>query len=131
MLTTTVQLNGAADYELQMVMDTSTSNTDISLSREFQFFSDPTRAHSLLEYGKGIKSSSKRKWNEHEYHFQDRKYLSHISIKISCATTQFPEFSFCGPHAKPHGVRRLSEHEVLHADCKMKILGTELLHMIF
>ena len=38
MLTTTVQLTGAADYELQMVMHTSTSNTDISLSREFQIF---------------------------------------------------------------------------------------------
>ena len=29
---------------------------------------------------------------------------------MSCAKTQFPEFSFCGPHTKPHGVRLLSKH---------------------
>ena len=108
---TTLQLPGAAAYDSYMSMHTSTENTDTSLAREFQkHLSDPTRAHSLLDHGKDRKISSKRKWNEHEYHFQDRKYLSHTSVKISCETTQFPEFSFCGLHAKPHRGRGLSKH---------------------
>ena len=43
MLTTTVQLPGAAAYDSHMPMHTLTSNTDISLSRGFnKHISDPT-----------------------------------------------------------------------------------------
>ena len=45
--------------------------------------------------------------------------MSHISVKISFATTQFPEFSFSGPHAKPHGVGGLSKHYHLRLDPKL------------
>ena len=26
-------------------------------------------------------------------------------VEMSCDTTQFPAFTFCGTHAKPHGVQ--------------------------
>ena len=56
MLITTVNLTGAATNDLWMVMNTSTSNTDISVSREFQkYISDPTRAHGLIDNGKDRK----------------------------------------------------------------------------
>ena len=43
MLMTTLQLSGAAAYDLHMAIHTSTANTDISLAREFQkHLSDPT-----------------------------------------------------------------------------------------
>ena len=94
-----------------MEIHTSTVNTDISLSREFQrYISDPTRANGLLDHGKDPKCDSKRKWTEPEYHVQYSKYVPHTSVKILCATTQSPELSFCGPHTKPHVVRGLSKH---------------------
>ena len=108
---TTVQLTGAAAYDSQMVIHTSTANLDIILAREFQKnLSDPTRTHGLLDNIKGIKRASKVKWTDHEYNIQYRKDVSHISVKIPCETTQFPELSFCGQHAKAHGVRGLSRH---------------------
>ena len=92
MLITTVQLTGASDYDSQMLMHTSTENTDISLSREFQkHLSDPIWAHGLLDHSKDIKCASKWKWNERDYHIQDIKDMPHKSVKMSCETTQFPE----------------------------------------
>ena len=38
---------------------------------------------------------------------------------MSCATTQLPALSFFCPHAKPHGVRRLSKHYHLRLDPKL------------
>ena len=102
MLITTVNLTSAATNDLWMVMNTSTSNTDISVSREFQkYISDPTRAYGLIDNGKDRKRASKHKWTDHEYHVQYRKYVQHKSVKISCNLTQFQEFLFCGPHEKP------------------------------
>ena len=49
----------------------------------------PKRAHGLLDNGKDRKRASKRKWNDRDYHIQDRKYVSHIWVKMSCATNQF------------------------------------------
>ena len=68
------------------------------------------RAHSLLVHGKYRRRAIKREWNGYEYHVQEIKDVQHISAKISCATTQFPVFSFFSPHAKPHGMRGLSKH---------------------
>ena len=41
------------------------------------------------------------------------------SVKISCDTNQFSESPFCGPHAKPHGVRYLSKNYHLLLDPKL------------
>ena len=55
MIIITVQLHVSAYYDSQMVMNTSTTNTDISLAREFQkHLSEPTRSHGLLDHGKDI-----------------------------------------------------------------------------
>ena len=70
----TVQLPSAASCESQMAMHTSTSNTDISLAREFQkHLSDLTWEHGLLDLGKYVKCASKWNWNERDYHVQDNK----------------------------------------------------------
>ena len=36
-----------------------------------------------------------------------------------CNTNQFPALTFCGPHSKPHGARRLSKHYHLLFDTKL------------
>ena len=78
-----------------MVIHTSTENIDISLASGFKKnLSDPTRAHGLLYCGKDRKHDSKQKWDEREYHVRDRKYLSHISVKMSFATAQLPPLLF-------------------------------------
>ena len=59
MLTTTVQLPGAASYDSQMEIYTSTANTYISLARESQKnISDPTYAYGLLYRANDIKRAS-------------------------------------------------------------------------
>ena len=45
-----------------------------------------------------------------QYHVQHNKYFEHQDSKIYCATNQFPELQFLGPHNKPHGVRGLVKH---------------------
>ena len=109
----TVQLTGAEHYDSHMEIYTSTANTDIGSVREFQKKSYPTKSHGLLEY------SSNLKWYESEYHVQDSKYVPHTSIKMPCTTTQVPALSFCGPHAKPHGVRGLRKSYHLVLDPKL------------
>ena len=90
MLMISVQRPVAASYESQVEIHTSTTNTEISLAREFQkHISYPTWSHGLLDLGNDIKLGSKWKWNERDYHVHDRKYVSHISVKFSYATTQF------------------------------------------
>ena len=52
MLMKNVQLPGASDYDSQMEIYTSTTNTNITLEMEFQkYLSDPTKAHGLLGHG--------------------------------------------------------------------------------
>ena len=70
----------------------------------------------MLDHGKDRKLDSKRKWKERDYHVQDRKYVQQKSVKMSCASTQFPALPFCDPHEKPHGVRGLSKHYHLLLD---------------
>ena len=101
-------------------MNISIENTYIGLARELQNnISDPARAHYLSDHSKDRKCASKRKWNSSEYYLQEIKDVSHILVKMSCATTQFPKFSFCGPHAKPHGVRGINKNYNLRLDPKL------------
>ena len=72
-----------------------------------------------MDQGKYIKIASKWKFTDCEYHVQDRKYVPHTSVNISCATTQFHALPFCGLHVKPHGVRGLSKHYHLQLDPKL------------
>ena len=102
MLTTTVQLPGATTNNSQMLMYTSMSNTDISISREFKkHLSDPTCAHGLIDHGKDRKRDSKRKFMDWEYHVQNSKDVQQKQVKMSWDPTQFQEFPFCGPHKAP------------------------------
>ena len=88
---TTLQLPGAVDYDSHVSIHTSTANTGIILTRGFQkCMSYPTRSHGLLDHFKDIKSASKWKLIERYYPVQDRKYVSHTSVKMPCATNQFP-----------------------------------------
>ena len=82
MFMTTVQLPVEATEDSQMFMHTAMINTYISLAREFQMFSDQTLEHGFIDPEEDTKQSSKRKWMEHEYHFRDRKYVQHKSVKM-------------------------------------------------
>ena len=95
MLTTKMQLPGAAGYDSQMAVNDLTVNTDISLSGLFQkHLSDLTHKYGVMDQGKDIKHSSKRKCNESEYHDQNRKDVPQTSAKIPCTTSQFSALSF-------------------------------------
>ena len=103
-----------------MVMHTSMSNIDTSIARECQeHLSDPTSAHGLIDHVEERKWAGKRKQTDHEYHVQDRKYVQHKSVKMSCAPTQFQALSFCGPHTISHLVRGLSKHYHLQLGPKL------------
>ena len=45
-----------------------------------------------------------------EYLDWESNYVQQKPVKMSCASTQFQELSFCGPYTKPHGMRRLSKN---------------------
>ena len=67
MLMATVKFTGAADYESQTEINTSTANTVISLSKELKMYlSDPIQTHDLLDNYKDRNITSKRKWTDHE-----------------------------------------------------------------
>ena len=111
MLMKNVQLTGAVANDSQMAIHIAMNNADNILARVFQkHLSYPTRAHALIGHGKDRKRASKRKWMECEYHVQDKKYVQNKPVKTLCASIKCHGISFCGPHAKPHGVRRLSKH---------------------
>ena len=68
---------------------------------------------------KDIKWASKRNWTKWVYPVKYSKAVSHTSVKMSCSAIQFLVFPFCGPHAKPHGLRGLSKHSHLQLDPKL------------
>ena len=72
-----------------------------------------------MDQGNYIKRASTWKFTEHDYHVQDNKYVLHTSVIISCVTTHFTEFSFCGMHVKSHGVIGLIKHYHLWLDTKL------------
>ena len=89
MLTTTVQLPGAAAYDSHMEKHTLTVNTDISLVREFQrHILDSTRKHGVI------------------YQVKYRK----MSIKKSGPSTSimFKKAKMCNTHQKKLHVLKLS-----------------------
>ena len=60
-----------------------------------------------------------RKWTDRQYHVQDNAYVEHKDVKMYCNTNKFPLLSFCGPHSKHHGARRLSKHYNFRFDPKL------------
>ena len=103
-----------------MVMHTSMSNTYIIISRELKKpILDPPRAYVFIGHGRYRKRASKRKWMDCEYHVQDRRYVQHKSVKLSCSSTQFQALLFCGPHAKTHWSRGWIKHYHLRLDPKL------------
>ena len=72
--------------------------------------SNESYKHDIIYDGKHKKSSSKKRWTNREYHVQHNKYIYHKDVKIYCATNQFPELKFLGPHNKSHGVLGLGKH---------------------
>ena len=40
-------------------------------------------------------------------------------VKKNCNKNQFPALTFCGPHSKPHGARRLINYYHLRVDPKL------------
>ena len=103
MLMTNVKLPGAEDYESHMIMRISNYNSGTSLAREFQkHLSEPTEAYGFLYHSKGTKRDIKSNSTQRDYHIQDSKDVSLISVKMSCAINQFPSLSFCGPHSQTH-----------------------------
>ena len=41
---------------------------------------------------------------------QHNKYVKHQYLNMYCATKQFPEMYFIGPHNKPHVLRGLGKY---------------------
>ena len=72
-----------------------------------------------MDHIKDRKCESKRKCTDIEYHVQDIKYVSHISVKMSCITTQFTAFACCDLHEKLCVVRGLSRHHNIQIDTKL------------
>ena len=108
MVMTTLKLPDEASYETNIAIHTLNMSKYISLPREFQkHLLYPSRINGVMYQVKYRKLYSQKKLNDNEYHVQGIKYVSHTSVKISCATTQFIEFTFCGTYIKPHGVRGL------------------------
>ena len=60
-----------------------------------------------------------KKWTNGYYHVQKNEDIEHKYVRMYCSTTQFPEFTFCGPHNKPYGVHRLSKHYNIRFDTKI------------
>ena len=82
-----------------MVMHNLISDTYINIASVFQkHLSDPTHTHRLIDHGKYRKLASKSKRTEREYPVQKSKYTQQKSVKMSCDSTQFHTFLFCGPH---------------------------------
>ena len=62
MLMTTFQLHGSADYDSHMSINTSTAIKDAIIAREFQkHLSDPTLKYGVIDKGKDMKWTIKRK----------------------------------------------------------------------
>ena len=88
-----------------------TQQNDVNLDRQFQkHMSKENRKHQFIDQGKYIKTASKRKCTDREYHVQDSSDVSHKDVKIYCDTNQFPTLIFCGSHSKSHGSRGLGKH---------------------
>ena len=73
----------------------------------------------MIDQGKYKKRASKGNCKEREYHVHNDVDVAHKYVKMFCNTNQFPLYSFCGLHTKPHGVRGLNTHCHMRFDPKM------------
>ena len=60
-----------------------------------------------------------KKWTNREYHVQHNKDVDHQDVKIYCATNQFHELQFLGPHNKLHGACGLVKQHNMCFDTKL------------
>ena len=86
-------------------MCTGIQKDDVSLAKEFQHFLKKSTAKMVSLIKENTKQFMVRKCTDIQYHVQDNAYVKHQDVKMYCNTSQLPEFSFYGPHSKPHGAR--------------------------
>ena len=93
-----------------MEFHTATQHTGMSLAQELQrHLSNESREYGIT-YNIKHKKGQGKKWTNMDYHVQYDKYVKHQGVKMYCATNQFPELKFLGPHKKPHCVSGLGKH---------------------
>ena len=73
------------------------------------------------------KQDSQWNWTDCEYHVQDIRHVSHTTVKIPCATTQFTLLKFCGMPVKTNGVwgtrknyHLIFDHKVGYGKCAIQ-----------
>ena len=110
-LMSTVQLPGSKIFERHIIMHSCTPKKDVSLDKGFQIhLSNDDCKHVVIDQGENRKRSSKRKWTDIEYHFQDNYDVAHKYVKMYCDTNQLPALTSCGSHSNPCGARNLGKH---------------------
>ena len=116
-LMSNVQLPGSKTFDSHILMHSSAPKKYVSLAKESQkhMYKDYCK-HGVIYQGKYRKISSKRKWKERDYHFQDNADFSHKDVKVYCDTNQLPTLPFCGSYPKPRGERRLGKRYHLRFD---------------
>ena len=60
---------------------------------------------------------------------QNNEYAKHQYVNIYCATNQFPDFSCCVPHNKPHGLSGLGKNYHMRFDPKLGHGTCEVCHI--
>ena len=103
-----------------MQMHTGNQKDDVSLAKEFQhYLTKEQRKNGVIDQGKHKKTFMEIKWTDRQYHVQDNADVAQQEVRMYYNKNQFPGFSFCGPHSKPHGARGLSKHYHLRFDTKL------------
>ena len=122
-----VQLPGSNIFVSKRKIHTGTQKYDVSLAKECQhFLIKKHHKDGVIDQGENNKRFMERKWTDRKYHVQDNANVEQQYVKMYCNTNQFPELSFCGPHSKPHGARRLSKHYHLRFDPKLGLGKCEI-----
>ena len=82
-LISNVQLTGSKIFYSQILMHSCTPKNDAILAKQFQkYMSKDDIKHGVIDQVKHRKTSSKRKWTDREYHFQDNADVAHKYVKI-------------------------------------------------
>ena len=63
----------------------------VSLAMEFQkhLFRESLK-NGKIDHGENKKRTSKQKWNNRDYHVQNKDDVEHQHVKIFCGMAQFP-----------------------------------------
>ena len=77
-----------------------------------------SRKHGIIDNGKH-KNVKKKRVDKQEYHVKQNKYFDNQDMKMYCATNQFPELNFLGPHNKPNSVCGLGNNIHMSFDPKL------------